>query len=266
MPVAIEKPAAQLRRADTDGRQDVLRRAGLHADQRDGEVLDADVAAMRRERFMCRELQASLGPGSEGNLIARRAADGSTTPPQPAGCRWPRPEGGRPEGRLRLAADGVEIDADGGQRTPVESVEHGGRAGPPESDHADQFFLEADTDVFGNKTYTYGTTQRANDGKLIYTIAGSADAGEFNPADNTVSVQVSVAKLNAILAAAKHPAIGDGTVVAGLRSRSYTIEVVPPVNGQASRQGRRDIARGGTQFVIHDSTSPAVAPPPTPTP
>jgi hypothetical protein len=134
------------------------------------------------------------------------------------------------------------------------------------SDHADQFYLEADTDVNGGMTYTYGTAERANDGKLIYTMVGTADAGEFNQSDNTISVQVSVAKLNAVLTAAGHPAIGNGTVVAGLRARSYTIEVVPPVSGQGSRQGRRDIARGGTQFVVHDSASPVFTPTPAPTP
>jgi hypothetical protein len=77
---------------------------------------------------------------------------------------------------------------------------------------------------------------------------------------------VSVAKLNAVLAAAHHPTIANGTVISGLRSRSYTIEVVPPVSGQASRQGRRDIARGGTQFVVHDSASPFPAATPAPTP
>jgi len=45
------------------------------------------------------------------------------------------------------------------------------------SDHADQFYLEADTDVSGSMTYSYGTVQRANDGKLIYTMVGAADAG-----------------------------------------------------------------------------------------
>ena len=134
------------------------------------------------------------------------------------------------------------------------------------SDHGDQFFVQADTDVDGNKVYSYGTTVRENDGKLIYTIQGAADAGEFNVADNTVSVQVSVAKLNAILAAAGRPLIGNGTVVAGLRARSYTIEVVPPVSGQASRQGRRDIGRGGTQFIVHDSAFAPPAPVPAPTP
>jgi hypothetical protein len=134
------------------------------------------------------------------------------------------------------------------------------------SDHADQFFLEADTDVNGAMTYTYGTVERANDGKLIYTIVGNADAGEFNVDDNTVSVQVNVAKLNAVLTTKGHPLIGHGTVVAGLRSRSYTIEVVPPVSGQGSRQGRRDIGRGGTQFVVHDSAGAPLATSPTPAP
>jgi hypothetical protein len=74
--------------------------------------------------------------------------------------------------------------------------------------------------------------------------------------------------LNAVLSAAKHPLITNGTVIAGLRARSYTIEVVPPVSGQASRQGRRDIARGGTQFIVRDSAfaAPAASPEPTPYP
>ena len=136
------------------------------------------------------------------------------------------------------------------------------------SDHGDQFFVQADTDVDGNQRYSYGTAVRANDGKMLYTIRGDADAGEFNVDDQTVSVQVSVAKLNAILATAGRPLISNGTVVAGLRGRSYTIEVVPPVSGQASRQGRRDIGRGGTQFIVHDSAfaPPAAAPAPTPLP
>jgi len=136
------------------------------------------------------------------------------------------------------------------------------------SDHADQFFIQADTDVNGGQTYSYGKVTRENDGKLIYTKLGAADAGAFNVADNVVSVQVSVAKLNAALAAGNRPLITNGTVVAGLRARSFTVEVVPPVSGQASRQGRRDIARGGTQFVVQDSAfaAPAATPAPTPYP
>src|SRR3954454_4365135 len=32
------------------------------------------------------------------------------------------------------------------------------------SDHSDQFYLEADTDVNGVQTYSYGIAERANDG------------------------------------------------------------------------------------------------------
>jgi hypothetical protein len=133
------------------------------------------------------------------------------------------------------------------------------------SDHGDQFFLEADTNADGSMDYSYGTVARASDGKLIYTKIGNADTGQFNQDDNTISVQVTVAKLNAALPDG-HTSITNGSVIAGLRSRSYTVEVVPPVSGQASRQGRRDIARGGTQFVVHDSAFPAPAATPASTP
>lgn len=133
------------------------------------------------------------------------------------------------------------------------------------SDHGDQFYVQADTDVNSVPKYSYGKAVRASDGKIIYTKLGDADAGEFNQADNTVSVMVKVSKLNAALPTG-HTAIGNGSVVSGLRARSYTVEVVPPVSGQASRQGRRDIARGGTQFVVHDSAQPYPAPTPAATP
>ena len=73
-------------------------------------------------------------------------------------------------------------------------------------------------------------------------------------------------KLNAVLAAKSKPLITHGTVVAGLRSRSYTIEVVPPVSGQGSRQGRRDVGLGGTEFVVKDSAGAIFTPTPAPTP
>ena len=134
------------------------------------------------------------------------------------------------------------------------------------SDDGDQFFVEATTNDVGNPTFSYGTTVRDPDGSLTYTVAGPADAGEFNQDDDTISIQVSVAKLNAILAAAGRPQISDGTVVAGLRARTFTVEVIPPVEGQAPRQGRRDITRGGTQFVVHDSAFTRQEPTTRPTP
>lgn len=134
------------------------------------------------------------------------------------------------------------------------------------SDDGDQFFVEATTNDVGDPAFSYGTTVRDPDGSLTYTVVGPADAGEFNQDDNTISIQVSVAKLNAILAAAGRPQIANGTVVAGLRARTFTVEVIPPVEGQAPRQGRRDITRGGTQFVVHDSAFARQEPTTTPTP
>ena len=136
------------------------------------------------------------------------------------------------------------------------------------SDDGDQFFVEATTNDAGDPTFSWGTTVRDTDGSLTYTVQGAADAGEFNQDTNTISVQVSVAKLNAILSAAGRPLISNGTVIAGLRARTFTVEVIPPVEGQAPRQGRRDITRGGTQFIVHDSAfaPPAPAPEPTPLP
>lgn len=134
------------------------------------------------------------------------------------------------------------------------------------SDDGDQFFVEATTNDVGAPTFSYGTTVRDPDGSLTYTVQGGADAGEFNQDTNTISVQVSVAKLNAILSAAGRPLISHGTVVAGLRARTFTVEVIPPVEGQAPRQGRRDITRGGTQFIVRDSAFAPPAPAPEPTP
>jgi hypothetical protein len=134
------------------------------------------------------------------------------------------------------------------------------------SDDGDQFFVEATTNDGTDPVFSYGTTVRDSDGSLTYTVVGAADAGEFNQDDNTISIMVKVDKLNTILAAAGHPLISNGTVVAGLRARTFTVEVIPPVEGQAPRQGRRDITRGGTQFVVHDSAFPYPQPPASPTP
>jgi hypothetical protein len=125
------------------------------------------------------------------------------------------------------------------------------------SDHADQFYLQAATDASGGATYTYGTVVRNSDGSLTYTSKGAADAGNIDSAVNTISMQVSVTKLNAALPSG-HTAIANGTVVTGLRATSSA------VSGAA--QG--DDTRGGTQFVVHDSAQPAppFAPLPTPRP
>ncbi|MDQ6807878.1 MAG: hypothetical protein M3Z64_00395 [Verrucomicrobiota bacterium] len=127
------------------------------------------------------------------------------------------------------------------------------------SDHGDQFYVEADTDASGAPTFTYGKAVRASTGTITYTQLGTADAGEFNSADNTISVQVSVAKLNAALAAGR-PAISNGTVVTGLRGRAITAA------NPGTTRAHNDSTRGGTQFVVHDSAQPQPASTPLPTP
>ena len=125
------------------------------------------------------------------------------------------------------------------------------------SDHGDQFYLQASTNAAGTQSFTYGTAVRDPDGGVTYTSVGAADTGAFNQEDNTISIQVSVAKLNEVLTAAGRPTIGDGTVVTGLRGHSAST---------GSSAARGDDTFGGTQFVVHDSAFPAPAPTPSPTP
>jgi hypothetical protein len=120
------------------------------------------------------------------------------------------------------------------------------------SDDGDQFYLQANTSDEGVQTFEYGKAVRNPDGSISYTPIGAADAGAFNIADKTVTMEITLTKLNAVLAAANRPLLQTGSVVAGLRARAVTIDVdLPP---PAGRQGRRDITRGGTQFVIGGSS------------
>ena len=138
------------------------------------------------------------------------------------------------------------------------------------SDDGDQFFVQATTaSDAALRTFQWGTAKRESDGSLTYTVRGTADAGEINFEDQTISIQVSVSKLNAVLSAANRPLITNGTVVAGLRAGSATANVDPDnAPPELTRQGRRDITRGGTQFVVYDHAfaRPASTPAPTPLP
>ena len=125
------------------------------------------------------------------------------------------------------------------------------------SDHADQFYLQASTNAGGTQSFTYGKAVRESSGDMTYTSLGAADAGAFNQADNTISIQVSVDKLNAVLSAAGRPTIGNGTIVTGLRGHS---------SSTASSAARGDDTFGGTLFVVHDSAFAPPAPTPSPTP
>ena len=123
------------------------------------------------------------------------------------------------------------------------------------SDHGDQFYLQAVTDASGAATYTYGTVVRNSDGSLTYTSVGNADTGNIDSPVNTISIQIAVSKLNAALPKG-HKAIANGTVVTGLRASASA----------ASGDAQSDDTRGGTQFVVHDSSQPFAEAAPLPTP
>jgi hypothetical protein len=111
------------------------------------------------------------------------------------------------------------------------------------SDRADQFFLRAATDSSGAPTFKYGTAVRNFDGSITYTDQGDLDAGAFDTANHTITLKVAVARVNALLAAAGHPALGPGSVLAGLRGQTFT-------NAQGNNV-KIDSTRGGTQFRLN---------------
>src|SRR5207245_6401964 len=86
------------------------------------------------------------------------------------------------------------------------------------SDRGDQFFVRASTDPTGAPSFSYGTAVRNSDGSLSYTTIGAADAGSFDTANNTITVKVSVTKLNPLIT--HGPAIGVGSTLAGLRGQT----------------------------------------------
>ena len=69
-----------------------------------------------------------------------------------------------------------------------------------------------------------------------------ADSGSLSAAGNSITIKVSVSKLNAILSAANRPTVGPGSAFAGLRGSAFT-----------TAQGnnfKSDSTRGGTQYTI----------------
>lgn len=107
------------------------------------------------------------------------------------------------------------------------------------SDRGDQFFVRASTGATGGaQTYRYGTAVRNSDGSLTYTDRGVADSGSFDTTGNTITVKVSVSKLNPFVKPGS--SIGRGSVFAGLRGQTFT----------SGASAKRDLARGGTQFTI----------------
>jgi hypothetical protein len=130
------------------------------------------------------------------------------------------------------------------------------------SDRGDQFFLRANTDNPAGTTFVYGTTVRNSDGSLTYTNRGNADCFFIDTTNNTVTIKVAVSKLNSLVT--KGPPIGPGSVLSGLRGSTFT----------SNANGKRDITRGGTEFVIGNCegaasiscNTPQGTPTPTPTP
>jgi hypothetical protein len=106
------------------------------------------------------------------------------------------------------------------------------------TDRGNQFWIAANTDAQGNKTYTYGTTVRNSDGSLTYTKVGNATSGSFNPVTKTVSVSILASVLNTQLK--NLPQIKSGTTLAGLRGSAFT------TNGIL----KEDTTRGGLEYVI----------------
>ena len=111
-------------------------------------------------------------------------------------------------------------------------------------DRADQWFVEADTDVSGNRSFSWGVAARNSDGSITYTVKGPADRGAFDLAARAVTVQVDIAKLNAVQ---QRGAITNGTVLMGLRGASTDARTV--VGGTVAA-GFSDSTRGGGTFTI----------------
>src|SRR5882762_1723424 len=109
------------------------------------------------------------------------------------------------------------------------------------SDRGDQFYFRATTTTgtpAPSTSFIWGTAVRNSDGSITYTDRGTADEGSIDSTLNTITVAVAASKRNAFVT--HGPPIGYGSVLAGLRGSTFTVDP----------RGRRDIARGGTEFTI----------------
>src|SRR6266851_4519384 len=111
-------------------------------------------------------------------------------------------------------------------------------------DRADQWFVEADSDATGARTYSWGVAARTSDGSIAYAIKGPADSGSFDLTTRSVTVTVDTAKLNTVQ---KRGAIQTGTVLMGLRGSATAARTV--VGGTAA-VGFSDSTRSGGTFTL----------------
>jgi hypothetical protein len=106
------------------------------------------------------------------------------------------------------------------------------------SDRGDLFWVRAFTRADMTSGSAWGTTVREPDGALTNTERGPADAFSFDLMNNTITVKISIAKLN--LAATRGPIV-PGSVIAGLRGQTYT---------SGHQIIKRDATRGGGEFMV----------------
>ncbi|HEV3469007.1 MAG TPA: discoidin domain-containing protein, partial [Pyrinomonadaceae bacterium] len=111
------------------------------------------------------------------------------------------------------------------------------------ADRGDQFYMAAQTDASGAKSYRFGTLARNGNGGLDYTDRGPADFGSFDAASKTVTLKVALSKLNPFVRPGKAP-LGLGTVLTGLRGQA-NIAANP-----SGRDPRSDATRGGVLYTI----------------
>ncbi len=114
-------------------------------------------------------------------------------------------------------------------------------------DRADQWFLEADTDDAGARTFSWGTAVRNSDGSITYTPRGAADSGNFDLTNRSVTIKVNIAQLNAV---ASRGAIKTGTVLMGLRGSATAARTGVGTPAGTVAVGFSDSTRGGGTFTM----------------
>ncbi|HEY2953932.1 MAG TPA: FlgD immunoglobulin-like domain containing protein [Candidatus Eisenbacteria bacterium] len=120
----------------------------------------------------------------------------------------------------------------------------GGRPGRPGlSDRGQQFFLDAGSDPNSLQAFAWGTATRSDSGHVNYRARGDCDFGEFNQAQGTITMKVSLSKLDAFA----DPDLGPGTVLSGLRGQTLEWGFEGP---PGNRHPFRDHTLGGGTYTI----------------
>lgn len=109
------------------------------------------------------------------------------------------------------------------------------------SDHGDMFFVQA-SDSSGIPSFSYGTAYRDSTPlvpvigayAMAYHTIGAADSGLVDTTTSTVTVKVSLAKINALLPPG-HPPLAAGRWLCGLRGSAATLGAGPKDNTRGGR-------------------------------